>query len=171
MKLRGGVRHMLFAAVMWLSLALAIGSTLIAAVSGRWHFFRYTARLNVSVWTGEVFIEWNPLRAQTAWIWNEWNVYSVEPDDRGESSWTWLPRAGIHGGGGAGWWYVAVPLWIVAAPSAVTFGTLAWARRRRRRRSDMCRRCRYDLDGLAADTACPECGLTRPRASATPRTR
>lgn len=56
---------------------------------------------------------------------------------------------------------IAVPLWL---PAAIVMGATAVAWRldsqaRHRARAGICLRCGYDRSGLAADAACPECGV------------
>jgi hypothetical protein len=55
--------------------------------------------------------------------------------------------------------YYGLPWWFVAAgPAALpTARALAWARRSRRRPSNRCPRCGYDLTGNVSGV-CPECG-------------
>lgn len=55
---------------------------------------------------------------------------------------------------------MAFPLWMVAAAPAGLALFLWWPRLRElfRRRAGVCRKCGYDLAGLAVGTRCPECG-------------
>lgn len=64
--------------------------------------------------------------------------------------WTWAPDHLFH---------IVVPLWfpflLVGAPTA-----WLWWRDRGRGLSGRCRRCGYDLAGLACGADCPECGAS-----------
>ncbi len=67
-----------------------------------------------------------------------------------------------------------LPLWPGFALNTLFYAALAWGlwqlplaiRRRRRSGKGLCVRCGYDLKGIAAESACPECGAnaTQPRA-------
>jgi hypothetical protein len=59
------------------------------------------------------------------------------------------------------WMFVKVPLWIPFTLSAAGAAAMFILPRLRRPGPGQCARCGYDLRGLAADAACPECG--RPR--------
>jgi hypothetical protein len=61
------------------------------------------------------------------------------------------------------------PLWLGLLVNSVFYGLFLWllwftprriVRGRSRRRRGLCVRCEYDLRGLAAGSACPECGGT-----------
>jgi hypothetical protein len=68
---------------------------------------------------------------------------------------------GLNGPNGS-LWNLAVPYWFVVSASAVPPVIWAWRLRRlkRRRASGLCRRCGYDLRGIAG--RCPECGEPLP---------
>ena len=69
------------------------------------------------------------------------------------------------------WWFgqsgldvghaIWVPLWVIAGLPLVQVG-IPWLLTLPGRDPNRCRRCRYDLKGLHVDSACPECGRTRP---------
>lgn len=62
-----------------------------------------------------------------------------------------------------------LPLWPGFAVNTIFYAAIAWSvwwmpralRRRRWRKREQCVRCGYELKGLAAGIACPECGLTK----------
>ncbi|MEK6703397.1 MAG: hypothetical protein AABZ53_14140 [Planctomycetota bacterium] len=57
-------------------------------------------------------------------------------------------------------WSVGFMLWPIVLAAFATGVPLVWSARRirRRTRKGLCHACSYDLSGLAAGTACPECG-------------
>lgn len=57
-------------------------------------------------------------------------------------------------------WYVSIMLWPFALTTFAGGLPLVLSGRRttRRAREDQCPTCGYDLKGLTAGTACPECG-------------
>ena len=63
-------------------------------------------------------------------------------------------------------WLPVIPVWpgvlvnsvVYAVPVAMLWLALGAVRRWRRMRANLCVRCGYDLRGLAAQGACPECG-------------
>lgn len=72
------------------------------------------------------------------------------------SRWGWRSRVGAGRQNGVYW--IQVPLWL---PLLVVALPTAWLWLRDRRRPGRCRRCGYDLTGLAGGR-CPECGAALP---------
>ena len=60
---------------------------------------------------------------------------------------------------------VSVPMWVIL-PFLLAPTAYLWHRDRRRFAPGQCQRCEYDLAGLRAGAACPECGQTPPSAAA-----
>ena len=83
-----------------------------------------------------------------------WWVPAREPSDR--EGQRWFPGKGPNIGR-EHWW---LPMWCVAALSAVAAGLTEWFQRRHERRARVgrCPACNYNRAGLAADVVCPECG-------------
>lgn len=107
-----------------------------------------TRPLSVAVYAGRVTIASNArMTGQNGWIcqdfhadlsWWFWWRFELRPSPMG---------------------VVMVPLWVVSLAGAVA---TAWGWRVSRRESTHgCERCGYDLRGLAAGAACPECGPLR----------
>jgi hypothetical protein len=104
--------------------------------------------------------------AGAQWYEEAWGRWYVEgPDSLLSHDWLrylaqypqrlgfYLPGVGDYNGVG----YVGVPAWCVGLCGLAVW-LLARRRRWRRGKRGLCRRCGYNLVGLAAGSVCPECG-------------
>jgi len=96
----------------------------------------------LTVMTSDGFISKNYLTRTSAprqRAWFEVNHYSIS----GRLNWT----------------EIAVPIWMMMAGLGLTAPAFAWGGRRiSLRRRGVCTKCGYSLEGLADESACPECG-------------
>ncbi|MCC6320398.1 MAG: hypothetical protein IT438_03055 [Phycisphaerales bacterium] len=119
------------------------------------------SRFDLIVAGGVAAIEWEAARYEFLSSWGRTSEVTWRTD--WSPAWTlWFFRwefvPGVQGS-------VTFPLWLPLALAAIP-SNLAWRselRRRRRERIGKCSTCGYDLAGLAAGVACPECGTGKAR--------
>lgn len=92
-----------------------------------------------------------------------WTHESSPPAPQGIGSWIWWDHYVDQpsGGGANEVWRVQVRPWLLLVPPMIlpTLWLRRFVRRRRMRRSGLCRACGYDL--RATTDRCPECGTAR----------
>jgi hypothetical protein len=120
-----------------------------------------TTKYQLSAMQGGLLIAWEDRlpesRSRSGWFaWTELH------NDAWLRTWYWSFRyVNAPLGPGAGLYkHVVVPLYVVLLLIAAPVAYLHW-RDRRRARGGYCPACGYDLAGLPAAAACPECGPAR----------
>ncbi len=83
---------------------------------------------------------------------------SVRGEDRYESEGIFLIESGTPDALWGDDYWVDVSTWALACFLAIPGAMLWYIHLRKYPASSRCRKCHYDLTGLAAGTTCPECG-------------
>lgn len=140
---------------------LATLGLVVAWVVSGWRLCVLTLRLNsesviVTVTAGEVRLSYQyVIKRGQRWTCHLLPRTAFElPSPAWE--WDWRPRILITPISPVEW--LAIPMWMIMMP---VVGTTAGLWIRGRRAPNACRRCAYDLSGIAGERACPECGLLR----------
>ena len=154
-------RHRVRRGAKWAGVvALVLLASLLLA--SRFWFLGYVKWLShgeayVTAYRGVFTIAWTPPgsapgRVSSDWLVDGWHVDAEQAAKR-RLDWLLRPyhyRSSDHGS-------ILIPMWmpwlLVAVPTM-----WLWWRDRRRFAPGLCQRCGYDLAGLPAGAACPECG-------------
>jgi hypothetical protein len=135
----------------WLLIVLLWG--LSELYFGACGWFRQAAFLSVRLERGAVSVFWMETGRRdrpSAFVW------SVQPATYSDAGRVWIPRVSHPSTTNASW-DVRIPLWVLLL-LALALRTWCW-KRQRPAPNAMCRRCGYELLGLAGPQVCPECGV------------